>query len=566
VKAVSIQPVRITVADADERHAVYSLRHGVYCTELGQYAEQPDGSLPDSPDVESVYIVASRGDDLVGFVGVTPPQSPSFSTERHLQRQGVPLSRDQQTFEIRALTVDESARGSVVAMGLMYAAFRWIQARGGLHIVAIGRREAVDMYLRLGLQRAGTELTCGDVIYDLMLADVDDIAATVGATTIDSIERRVDWQMDIAFRSPAECYHGGAFFDAIGDGFDRMDKVDEIINADVLDAWFPPAPAAVNALRDRLPWIMRTSPPNHADGLVRAIADARGVDPACILTGGGSSALIFRAFGNWLTRSSRVLVLDPTYGEYFHVLERVVRCETVRFSLDRSDGYQLDSERLAEVMKTGFDLFVWVNPNSPTGRHMASEDAAAILETAAACCRRVWIDETYVEYAGPGQSLEQYAVRTDNVIVCKSMSKVYALSGMRVAYLCAPPQQLESLRALTPPWSVGLAAQIAATHALQAGDYYKARYAETHDLRQELVAGLRRLGIRELVPGIANFVMFHLPASGKNARTVIDECRERGLFLRGLSEMGAGDHALRIAVKDADTNHRMLAILADILH
>src|SRR6185503_4961324 len=109
---------------------------------------------------------------------------------------------------------------------------------------------------------------------------------------------------------------------------------------------------------------------------------------------------------------------------------------------------------------------------------------------------RIWIDETYVEYAGSGQSLERFAAASENVIICKSMSKVYALSGARVAYLCAGPHQLEELRSITPPWVVSLPAQVAAVRALQAPEYFAARYAETAVLRQKLAAGLEQLGWR----------------------------------------------------------------------
>jgi GNAT superfamily N-acetyltransferase len=163
IKAASIPSVTISVADSDARQAVYGLRHRVYCTELGQYAECSDGRLPDSAGIEAVYIVAERDDQLVGFIGVTPPDSPMFSVEKHLAGTDVSVKRDRRTFEIRALTVDESVRGSVVASALMYAAFRWIQGHGGQAIVAIGRREAVSMYQRLGLACDGTEMTCGEV-------------------------------------------------------------------------------------------------------------------------------------------------------------------------------------------------------------------------------------------------------------------------------------------------------------------------------------------------------------------------------------------------------------------
>ncbi len=566
---ISPPRIRISVANAEERQAVYRMRHEVYCTELGQYQECQDGSLPDASDVHSLYLIASVDGKLVGFVGITPPDSPSFSIEKHLSRDAIPMALDRHTFEVRALTVRDSHRGSSVAGALMYAAFRWVESHGGRRIVCIGRREILGMYLRLGLERTGRELMCGDVTYELMSAEIGDVTSLLRrfGAQVDRIRKRLDWDLDITFHSPSECYHGGAFFDAIGDQFDHMERVDTVINADVLDAWFPPAQAAQDALLCQLPWIMRTSPPTRADGLAGTIATVRGLDRDCILTDGGSSALIFRAFRHWLNQSSKVLILDPTYGEYTHVLEQIVRCKTTRFPLERSGGYRLDLRSLVAQLAEGFDLFVWVNPNSPTGLHVARPDVEAILRESVACCRRVWIDETYVEYAGREQSLEAFAAQSENTIVCKSMSKVYALSGMRVAYLCASPHQLEPLRVLTPPWSVGLPAQIAATHALRAGDYYSMRYQQTHELRNELVSGLGLLGITEIVPGIANFVLFHVPAADKSAACIVKECREQGLFLRDVSGMGStmGEHAIRMAVKDGETNRRMLRILGDVL-
>src|SRR5205085_4484533 len=141
-----------------------------------------------------------------------------------------------------------------------------------------------------------------------------------------------------------------------------------------------------------------------------------------------------------------------------------------------------------------YDLMVLVNPNSPTGRHISRSHLEDVLRRAP-LGTRVWIDETYVEYAGADQSLESFAARSENVIVCKSMSKVYALSGARVAYLCAGAHQLEELRAITPPWVVSLPAQVAAVRALQDPSYYADRYRETAALRQELSLRLTALGL-----------------------------------------------------------------------
>ncbi|MEE9369820.1 MAG: aminotransferase class I/II-fold pyridoxal phosphate-dependent enzyme [Pontiella sp.] len=342
------------------------------------------------------------------------------------------------------------------------------------------------MYARLGMQSFGSTFTCGDLVYEPLVASVENIETEL--TRFDSrlnrLERQIDWHLDIPFRPSTEYYHGGTFFKAIGNTFDDLPLRNEIINADVLDAWFPPCPSAQQALHEHLGWIMRTSPPNHSEGLVQTIAKTRGTKIENILTGGGSSPLIFLAFRHWLNPSSRVLLLDPTYGEYAHVLEKVIGCNVDRFKLNRFEGYKLNTERFAAKLAEGFDLVVWVNPNSPTERHVVRAETEEVLNQCPKATR-IWIDETYIEYAGTGQSLESYAAQSSNVIVVKSLSKVYGLSGLRVGYLCGPAKQLAPLRGLTPPWSVSLPAQVAAIHAMKEPCYYGDRYKETHQLRAQ---------------------------------------------------------------------------------
>lgn len=363
--------------------------------------------------------------------------------------------------------------------------------------------------------------------------------------------------------TPAPCFHGGAFFEAIGVGFDDLTRRHRIINADVLDAWFPPAPGVIAALGQDLEWLIRTSPPTDSSGLGQAISRARGISQECILPTAGSSDAIFLAFRLWLTKSSRVLLLDPTYGEYAHVLERVIGCEVQRFRLTREDGYSVNVAKLQEALSDRYDLAVLVNPNSPTGRHVSRGELASLL-SGAPLTTRFWIDETHVEYAGANESLETFAAASRNVVICKSMSKTYALSGVRAAYLCAAPSTMAELRSVTPPWSVSLPAQLAAVRALEDPQYYAECYAQTHALRNELTAHLIRSapGI-EIIPGVANFLLCHLPEEGPDAATVVRRCRESGLFVRDAFCMGEalGRHALRVAVKDHATNQRMIDIL-----
>ena len=558
---------RLTVALASEtdRDRIYEYRHEVYARELGQHAPNSARRLRDALDNGNVYLVARCGDELAAFVSITLPDQGSYSIDKYFAREQLPFTINPGLFEIRLLTVLKPHRGREVASVLMYAAFRWIESHGGEHIVAIGRREVLDMYLKAGLKQAGLSARSGAVTYDLLYSRVTEVRQTLQSFRglLARLESKTRWQLSFPFHKPAACFHGGAFFTRIGERFDALHRHAEIINADVLDAWFPPSPRVLAALQEHLPWLVKTSPPTGCEGLIETIAEVRGVKPHHVLPGGGSSDLIFRAFRQWLSPRSHVLLLDPTYGEYAHVLERVIGCTVDRLTLTRTNHYDVDLTRLTAALGDRYDLIVLVNPNSPTGRMLPSDAMRTFLRQVPQETR-VWIDETYIDYAG-AESMEQFAARSENVIVCKSMSKAYALSGVRSAYLCAGPHQLEELRAITPPWVVSLPAQVAAVNALLDEGYHAARYAETRELREALRAELQSLSW-EIVPGVANFLLCHLPETGPSAAAVVEACRDHGLFLRDASTMGSqlGRHALRIAIKDAATNTRMCHILRSV--
>ena len=559
---------RISAAAPGDRPAIFRMRHDVYAQELRQHPTNSDLLLRDSLDDFNHYITAHVDRELVGFISITPPGFGKYSIDKYIAREDVPVPFDDGLYEFRILTVAKQHRSSRLAGTLIYAAFRWIEERSGRHIIAMGRTDILSIYLKFGMQPLNIQIKSGAVTYELLQSTTERQRVVVERhhRFLKNVCREVTWDLDMPFFKPAVCFHGGASFDAVGTCFDSLERRTSIINADVLDAWFPPSPLVIDALREHLPWLMSTSPPTMSEGLRRCIASARGLDEDNVLPGAGSSALIYLAFRHWLDRSSRVLILDPTYGEYSHILENVIGCKVQRFALRRRDRYVVDLDELREHIRMEYDLIVLVNPNNPTGQHIPRAALAEVL-TSVPARTRVWVDEAYVDYVGPDESLEAFASRSENVIVCKSMSKVYALSGMRAAYLCAAMHQLSDLAAITPPWAVGLPAQVAAVRALRDESYYRDRYLRTHGLREELMEGLRRIGIREIVPGAANFVMFHLDPGHPTAAAVVSDCKKRGVFVRDLSSMGStlGSRALRIAVKNRETNTLIVEALEKAL-
>lgn len=555
----------VAVATTEDRAVIYRLRHDVYACELGQHSPTPTRELHDVLDSGNEYVVVKIDAQLVGFVSITLPEQKQYSIDKYFARESVPFAFDASLYEVRILTVTASHRSYSVAALLMYAALRFVEARNGSRIVVLGRRELQGFYQKVGLKPLGLAVQAGAVAYDLMCAAVDELRRKADGFTslLCRLRSTVTWDLPMPFSPITSCFHGGAFFEAVGETFQTLERSREVINADVLDAWFPPAPKVITALEEHLPWLARTSPPQNGTGLVQTIANVRAIPQDTIVLGAGSSSLIYLALRQWLDCHSRVLLCDPTYGEYAYVLEQVIGCQVDRFSLRYSD-LQLDLSAFArQILQRRYDLVVLVNPNNPTGQIISHQEMKSLL-TQIPQNTRVWIDEAYIDYCGSAESVETFAATSRNVIVCKSLSKVYALSGLRAAYLCGPSSVIHEIRRITPPWAVSLPAQIAAVTALQEPAYYRQRYLETDNLRNSLVSQLKQsvpsLIVRE---GAANFLLCHLAPEGTNAATVCTRCRANDVYLRNAGETSIflGSHTLRIAVKDHPTNQRIVEVL-----
>ena len=560
----------ICIREADEldREEIYRSRHEVYSVELKQYPLSDSGVLTTPLDRVNRYVVARVSGELVGYISITPPTAGEYSIDSYLPRSEWPFASDSGLYEIRVLTVVAKNRGTMIASALMYAALRCVEAAGGDRIMAIGRTEVSGMYSSVGLEDHGITLSRGAVGFQLMSAPVSRIREEMCSRErlLVRMEECIQWELEIPFRKPAACFHGGEFFNAIGCEFDSLETHAQVVNADVLDAWFPPAPEVIAELTEYLPWLLKTSPPVGCEGLIRTIADIRKVDPNTILVGAGSSDLIFMAFQHWLDSNSRVLMLDPTYGEYDHVCKHVIGCNVERFNLSRKDEFKVDPDKFAKViLEQDLDLVVIVNPNSPTGQHIDANDLKHVIKNSPKKTT-FWIDETYIEYVDEKQSLEQFAAMSRRVVICKSMSKAYALSGARVAYLCARSELLESLRALTPPWAVSLPGQLAGVKALRNHDYYRKQYESTKKLRVDLVRALEDIGLI-CISGVANFILAYLSADGPTAEEVVADCRKQGVYIRDATNMGTSlsPYALRIAVKASADNAKIIEAITDSL-
>ncbi len=353
-------------------------------------------------------------------------------------------------------------------------------------------------------------------------------------------------------------YHGGAFWDRLGDTFPTNPPT--VVATDVLDAWFDPPAELLSELTQALPMLVRTSPPVHAEGVRRVIAEARGVPEEAVIVADGSSRLIHLVLQTYVQPQDTVLLLEPTYSEYRFVCERQ-RAIVHEHVLDPGTGFQWDGHSwLKQVQELQPAMAVLVRPNNPTGTQV--DIAEVIDQIPTSTC--VVVDETYLEYTDL-DSLESLAVTRPNLVVIKSLSKVYGLSGIRLAYAVTDPQQAARFRAQMPPWSVSAPAQWFGCKVWDHQDYYRSKIAETHGLRREFLEALVTLPGKVLAD-CANWVLFEYESEQVNAQ-VVPRLRERDVFVRDASKTARtlSDCTLRIAVRPRDEQARILDALKQVL-
>jgi histidinol-phosphate/aromatic aminotransferase/cobyric acid decarboxylase-like protein/predicted GNAT family N-acyltransferase len=540
---------------------VTKLRYDVFAEELQQYSTNVEKKL-DEPGQH--FVTLSIGDDLIGYVSINSSSDGKYRLEKYFGSDILAditkkISEKAVIYEVRGLTINRAFRSQGYARLLMMAALKFSHENGADNIIAMGHKEVLPMYRAIGMHVFEEHhVSAGDVVFFPMIVAVDQLMKLAG----DDI---TDLQIQHLVENDDACYHGGASWDESGFDFTRRK---ELVVADVLDSPFPPCPEVMESITENIISSCHESPPTQCEPLIEKISQVRGIPESDILVSSGSSSLMFSLMPNLLNKESRVLILSPMYGEYLHILTHLIGCHVTHFPLHPEEGFVIDSVSFVELARD-HDAVIIVNPNSPTGVYDSniSEMITHILsqEENKSKCKMIWVDETYIEYVKDAVSLESLTSQHEELIVCKSMSKCYALSGLRVAY--AVTANGPFLRRFIPPWSVSLPAQIGAIAAFSNEKYYDKQYSIVHQNRAELNQQLVQLGF-QTYPSVANYILTKLPDSvAHSSNQFIALCRQKDVFVRDAENMGVtlDSRYVRFAVRSKTENQRIIDCLTDLL-
>ena len=306
---------------------------------------------------------------------------------------------------------------------------------------------------------------------------------------------------------------------------------------------------------------------------------ARRCDAAAerIVVGNGSSELLYAVAR--ACEFDRAVIPVPSYIDYATAVEaagRPVSC----LALKESDDFALDWDALEQSL-AGRDLVFLGQPNNPTGLMF---DVDRLLALAARRPTDTFVvDEAFADFVEGYRGLAAQAPA--NVIVVRSLTKFYAIPGLRLGFLVAQPATAARIKRQIPPWSVNVLAQEAAPALLADEDYARRTVALVSEERARLTEILSKLPGLYVYPGAANYLLVRLgggyatsapspptplPQGERgvvnSAPALSERLLEEGIAIR---TFGAGEHLderfFRVAVRAPEENLRLCEALAAAL-
>ncbi|MCI0551895.1 MAG: histidinol-phosphate aminotransferase family protein, partial [Anaerolineae bacterium] len=324
-------------------------------------------------------------------------------------------------------------------------------------------------------------------------------------------------------------------------GLDPNDVLDFSVNSNP----FGPSPSVLEAIRSTPP---ECYPDRESIALRRALSKHLGVSPEQILVGNGTAELIQLTTFAFLKRRDAVLIVDPTFGEY-HRCVHLVGANLHRWRAVPENGFVPQATGIQkELSERKIRLVFICNPNNPTGQVLSldvlNEWARAFLDSLFV------VDEAYLAFVPEMRSA--VSLRRKNILVLRSMTKDYALAGLRLGYAVGDKTVIAALTNLRPAWNVNALAQAAGLAALQDETYLIEALSKLGNEKEVLVSRLKELDYRP-VPSRTHY--FLLPVG--NAAQIRQELLKMGILVRDCASFGLPSY-VRIATRKPEENARLL--------
>ncbi|CEG21901.1 Threonine-phosphate decarboxylase [Planococcus massiliensis] len=233
----------------------------------------------------------------------------------------------------------------------------------------------------------------------------------------------------------------------------------------------------------------------------------------------------------WLARryqKKKVVLIEPAFSEYRKTLE-AEEAQIVTVQLTEKNGWQLDMELLASSLEGCAAIYI-CNPHNPTGLLIEQQQMEFIAEACKKEGCELVIDEAFIDFAGEAFSFIPRQSSYPQTIIVRSMTKMYAIAGLRLGYAIGSPEIMRTLKQGAAHWNVNaISAQVGA-ECFNERIYRERVIASANEERERMTVFLEEHHCK-VSSSAVNFLAFKLPEGKDSCRFFLDFL-EQGLVLR----------------------------------
>jgi len=296
-------------------------------------------------------------------------------------------------------------------------------------------------------------------------------------------------------------------------------------------------------------------PDSEASELRQALAEKLNISPGKLIVGNGSTELIRLTAAAYLEPNDLVIIPQPTYSEYQTACQ-LADAKIMKQPVLKEPDFHLDVCEITKLLRKHKPKAVFLcNPNNPTGQYMSRGEVAQIMSSAPESL--IVLDEAYIAFTENAWASVDL-IDHGNLVILRSMTKDYALAGLRLGYAIAEESIISQLRRVRPPWNVNSVAQKAGIVALNADSYLKGCYNKIRKAKNFLIKELECLGLSPL-PSQTNFFLVRVG----NAATFRQALLKKGLLVRDCTSFGLPEY-IRLAPRSLSECQKLIEAIKDM--
>ena len=274
--------------------------------------------------------------------------------------------------------------------------------------------------------------------------------------------------------------------------------------------------------------------------LREALAKETGVDSSMVIIGNGSTELIHLIARAFLAGTGAAVIMSPTYGEYENAC-RLAGTEPVFIKAEEKHGFLWSIPDVCKQIKALAPIVVFLcNPNNPTGVCLKSGDVRKIAKSTAPGL--LVIDEAYMPFADSPWDATAL-LDAGNIIVMRSMTKDYAIAGIRLGYIVAPSDVIERLKYYQPFWSVNTIAQAVGLAVIDDKEHVERARKTVTEAKAYILKSIEDIGL-DVIPTSTNFLLIKV-GDGRAMRQAL---LKQGICVRDCASFGLPAY-IRIAMQ-----------------